>query len=226
MKPRTTLPVLSIATAVALIGGCIAETSDRGPVDGPGTASEDTAAITALTPCGDAFCEGDEFCCNESCSICAPVDGGTCTLQLCDDDDGGIGEICGDIVCPVGQVCCNDECGLCAVDQDACPETPCEPVELLPCGESWCGIGEFCCNESCGICAPVGGSCTLQLCDYDPQLGERCGDTLCPLGTVCCDETCGICAKAADACPEMSCAPELEPTLVDPTTAAPDVLGE
>jgi hypothetical protein len=229
MKPRKTLRVLSIAAAVAgggLLGGCMADTPDHDPEDAPGTAVEEAAAIVALTPCGDAFCEGDEFCCNESCSICAPVDGGSCTMQLC-EDDGGLAEICGDIVCPVGQVCCDEDCGICAADQDACPALPCEPVELIPCGESWCGVGEFCCNESCGVCAPVGGSCTMQLCDADPQLGERCGDTMCPSGTICCDETCGVCAKAEDACPPMTCAPAVRPMrLVDPTLADPTLAAE
>lgn len=34
--------------------------------------------------CGDTVCGGDEFCCNDSCGICAPLDGGACTLQFCD----------------------------------------------------------------------------------------------------------------------------------------------
>ena len=32
--------------------------------------------------CGSAFCGAGEFCCNESCSICAP-EGGVCTQQFC-----------------------------------------------------------------------------------------------------------------------------------------------
>ena len=32
--------------------------------------------------CGSAVCAYDEYCCNESCGICAPL-GGFCTLQLC-----------------------------------------------------------------------------------------------------------------------------------------------
>lgn len=33
--------------------------------------------------CGDSTCGSGEFCCNESCGICAP-EGGFCTQQFCD----------------------------------------------------------------------------------------------------------------------------------------------
>ncbi len=35
--------------------------------------------------CGDAVCGADEFCCNESCGICAPI-GGSCTQEFCGKD--------------------------------------------------------------------------------------------------------------------------------------------
>ncbi len=222
MKRQSNLVMLSIAAAIAggcLVGGCMAEGGDSEP----STRAEEreaSAELAALTPCGDAMCEGDEFCCNESCGICAPIVGGSCTLQLCDVEPE-LGEACGDAVCAPGQVCCSESCGICAADEDACPAVPCNPLELLPCGDGHCGVGEFCCNESCGICAPIGGTCTMQLCGADPQFGERCGDTICDLGTVCCDADCGICAKGEDACPRLSvtCEPEVRPEL-DPTRAA------
>lgn len=34
------------------------------------------------TPCGPSQCGAGQFCCNESCGICAP-DGGFCTEQFC-----------------------------------------------------------------------------------------------------------------------------------------------
>lgn len=34
------------------------------------------------TQCGNAVCGSGEFCCNESCSTCAPL-GGACTQQYC-----------------------------------------------------------------------------------------------------------------------------------------------
>jgi hypothetical protein len=33
-------------------------------------------------PCGAAVCGAEEYCCNESCGICAP-EGGVCTQQFC-----------------------------------------------------------------------------------------------------------------------------------------------
>lgn len=33
-------------------------------------------------PCGNTVCTGGNFCCNASCSICAPP-GGHCTQQIC-----------------------------------------------------------------------------------------------------------------------------------------------
>ena len=33
-------------------------------------------------PCGNTVCTGGNFCCNASCSICAPR-GGACTQQIC-----------------------------------------------------------------------------------------------------------------------------------------------
>lgn len=217
--------MLSIATAIAggvLVGGCVPEGAET-ERSTDAADRESAAELMALTPCGDAMCEGDEFCCNESCSICAPVVGGSCTMQLCDQEPD-LGEECGERVCPFGQVCCSDACGICAVDQDACPATPCLPLDLLPCGDSHCGVGEFCCNESCGVCAPIGGSCTLQLCNPDAQFGERCGDTICDLGMICCDAACGVCAKGEDACPSVSCPPEARPEAIEvlpPTLAAP-----
>ena len=35
--------------------------------------------------CGDIVCGAGEFCCNESCGICAPI-GGSCTQEFCGED--------------------------------------------------------------------------------------------------------------------------------------------
>ncbi len=35
--------------------------------------------------CGNIVCGSDEFCCNESCGICAPI-GGSCTQEFCGED--------------------------------------------------------------------------------------------------------------------------------------------
>lgn len=34
------------------------------------------------SPCGNAVCSSREYCCNRSCSICAPL-GGACTQEVC-----------------------------------------------------------------------------------------------------------------------------------------------
>lgn len=235
MIHRSRMVVLSVAAA---LGGCLAEEPEEVP--GPGAApqaveglaprhrlpitteemadlprmtveNQTVGSFVDLTPCGDAFCEGDEFCCNESCSICAPLVGGTCTLQVCDAPPE-LGEACGETVCAVGEVCCEPACGRCAVDLDACPELPCDGLELIPCGNSWCGAGEACCNESCGICAPIGGTCPLMLCEEEPVVGPACGPTACALGEECCDARCGICA------PEGGCSPFAADPCDTPTT--------
>ncbi len=35
--------------------------------------------------CGNTVCGDGEFCCNESCGICAPT-GGSCTQEFCSED--------------------------------------------------------------------------------------------------------------------------------------------
>lgn len=52
---------------------------------GPVQAEIGTAAggpILGGGQCGTAFCGPGTFCCNRSCSICAPI-GGACTQQVC-----------------------------------------------------------------------------------------------------------------------------------------------
>jgi len=67
-------------------------------------------AFCAGEPCGGAVCGEGEFCCNESCGICAPI-GGACTLQACDDPPG---EPCNAVTCGAGEFCCNFSCSICA----------------------------------------------------------------------------------------------------------------
>lgn len=233
MTRRRSVAVLCLGAAVS---GCLADETEVGALGERGTApaapeldderpqpstgadvprasvrrGDAIGSFVSLTPCGDAFCEGDEFCCNESCSICAPVVGGTCTLQLC-EPPSELGESCGETACGIGEVCCDPACGRCAVDLDACPASPCDGLQVVPCGDTWCGAGETCCNESCGVCAPLGGTCPLVICDPEPVLGEPCGDTACALGEVCCDPLCGTCAPEGAACLQVApCGPGVE----------------
>lgn len=37
-------------------------------------------------PCGDVTCGANSYCCNASCGICAPLDGG-CIQIVCADDE-------------------------------------------------------------------------------------------------------------------------------------------
>jgi hypothetical protein len=67
--------------------------------------------------CGGNTCGLDEFCCNASCGICAPL-GGSCTEQFCEPNMGGVP--CGRTVCPAGPVCCNESCGICTPPDGAC----------------------------------------------------------------------------------------------------------
>jgi hypothetical protein len=41
-----------------------------------------SATAEAGPPCNQTRCGAGEFCCNFSCSICAPI-GGFCTQQFC-----------------------------------------------------------------------------------------------------------------------------------------------
>ena len=47
----------------------------------PESGGRDCGGICRPT-CGTTVCGSDEFCCNESCGICAPI-GGSCTQAFC-----------------------------------------------------------------------------------------------------------------------------------------------
>ncbi|MDF2693492.1 MAG: hypothetical protein K0S65_1875, partial [Labilithrix sp.] len=121
-------------------------------------------SLPSTRSCGLNRCGPGEFCCNESCGICAPV-GGFCTQQVCGPSSVPPTR-CGPSVCGPGEFCCNESCGICAPVGGFCTQQVCGPSTVPPtrCGANVCGPGEFCCNESCGICAPVGGFCTQQVC--------------------------------------------------------------
>lgn len=52
----------------------------------PSASASASASPSGPTKCGDATCAPGEYCCNESCSICAPKDG-SCILTVCDPKD-------------------------------------------------------------------------------------------------------------------------------------------
>jgi len=87
---RTALGGMS-AVLLALVGGTNAGAAGkRGCVEGckkqfgPGRARGRCISACAKS-CGDTVCGSDEFCCNESCGICAPI-GGSCTQEFCGKD--------------------------------------------------------------------------------------------------------------------------------------------
>ena len=75
-----------------------------------------------LATCGQNLCGEGEYCCNESCGVCAPMGGG-CTQQVCDAQ-------CGPAVCQAGDVCCNESCGICTLPRDTCTEQFCEGDDM------------------------------------------------------------------------------------------------
>ena len=80
---------LSLLTLLAC-GGC--NNPSQPPKDVPPEASAAPAKPAATAPgavkCGKATCAPGEFCCNASCSICAPKDG-ACTMQICEAGEAG-----------------------------------------------------------------------------------------------------------------------------------------
>ncbi len=92
---------IAIVSAVMLFGlvGCDRARSTPAPASAPApTASAevappmsrldgDTLAIGGGGVCGTKVCKAGTYCCNASCSKCAPIGGG-CTQQACAFDDG------------------------------------------------------------------------------------------------------------------------------------------
>ena len=79
--------------------------------------------------CGDTRCPAGQFCCNESCGICADSPDTVCpTLVPCDPLPKG-GKKCGDNICPSTHFCCNESCGICTLRGGGCIEIACSPPE-------------------------------------------------------------------------------------------------
>jgi hypothetical protein len=132
-------------------------------------------------PCGpNHACGAGEYCCNESCGICAPL-GAACPAIAC-QPCGGMGHMGG---CPPGTRCE--------------PNHGCVP-DGTQCGMHTCPMGQYCCNDSCGICAPMGAACPQIACaDCNDPAGHGC-----PPGTQC--DGHGRCTPS---CGPMDCGPPL-----------------
>ncbi|HEX2254874.1 MAG TPA: hypothetical protein VHQ65_16535 [Thermoanaerobaculia bacterium] len=98
MKKTTTLLCLAALIALAGLPALAEEAPEKvdlevllqapaGQCEAP-AAEAPSVALSAdpipwpSRPCNQAVCSADEFCCNYSCSICAPR-GGYCTQQYC-----------------------------------------------------------------------------------------------------------------------------------------------
>jgi hypothetical protein len=124
------------------------------------------AALCVKKParCGSAICGAGEYCCNESCSRCAPL-GHACTTEQCPAPEPEPTR-CGNVTCAVGEYCCNPSCSICAPLGGACVALSCDPppVDGEICGKVVCPTGTYCCNASCGICGPPGSACIMIAC--------------------------------------------------------------
>jgi hypothetical protein len=152
--------------------------------------------------CNHAVCGPGEFCCNESCSICAPL-GGSCTDQFCEPEPRGMcGGIAG-IPCPDGFVCVDDpgdDCDPAAGGADC--SGICVPIGENPCATILCLEGTICCPQCGGICIPPDVLCSEDLC-----VSERCNQAVCGPGEYCCNESCSICAPLGGGCTDQVCEP-------------------
>ncbi len=75
-----------------------------------------SSAPSGPTKCGDVTCAAGEYCCNESCSICAPKDG-SCIMTVCDPKDK-----------PKAAACKTD--ADCATWSSYCGDLPCACVAI------------------------------------------------------------------------------------------------
>jgi hypothetical protein len=172
MKTRRSLSLLFLCSCL-LAPFLIGADGGEGCAGGDVKIGENDAPAGGIL-CGDSTCGPGEYCCNESCSICAP-EGGACVRMLCQPGETA----CGESTCGAGEYCCDPSCGTCALEGEPCPAQACEP-KGEPCGLNYCGEGELCCNPDCGICVPIGG--------------EACGDSWCGESEECCGEQCLPCA--------------------------------
>lgn len=122
--------------AMAITNGCVTENK----------AVVDDEIVVGGGQCGTRICTGKTFCCNASCSICAPIGGG-CTQQVCLTTDDG-----NDNAAAAAELVSTRE-----VDDNIV-------IGPQPCGKNVCTGNTHCCNASCGTCVGPGGECTQQIC--------------------------------------------------------------
>ncbi len=196
---------------MALLGACTSSQVNLGGDDGgrdAATSDAGRADAGETTPCGDNNCVGGEYCCNESCGICAALGSG-CPAIVCEPEPF----ICNGVVCEEGVTSCCAGCGpgesTCGPsDGSECLPPPCPPPETCPDGTE-CGADGICCLASCdgdySCGSPDGPSCPLLDCPPPP----RCEDgTTCGAGEQCCPGCAGeFCAPIGGSCPRPACPP-------------------
>src|SRR5207302_1784957 len=139
---------------------CNASCTTSNRVCPPGTECNASSGdcVPSQAHCGPNVCGMGEYCCNDSCGICAPL-GGACTQQLCSACASTTpGQPMGG--CPPGTQCDNNG--------------HCVPVMGQTCGPTTCGTDQYCCNASCGVCAPIGGACPQVACASCGPNGATC----------------------------------------------------
>jgi hypothetical protein len=144
--------ILAFPLLAGAKGGC---SSDEVPIGSDGEA------------CGTSTCQEGEFCCNESCGICAPKGGGCIQLFCEPEPDSGVGGVqCGNVTCAPGQECCNESCGICVEPGGACIQVECE--DRTPAS----GICVKNSNDACTTDADcISGGCGGELC-FNPAVSD------------------------------------------------------
>lgn len=91
MRANLEEPMMRIACSFALalgLAACGSSSSSPTQPEAAAPAAPATQctpgdlAIAGGGPCGTSYCTKRQFCCNLSCSTCAPL-GGACTQQVC-----------------------------------------------------------------------------------------------------------------------------------------------
>lgn len=167
--------------------------------------------------CADNVCGSDEFCCNPSCGICAPM-GGACIEIACAPNDqcehsecnqgSALASGCSDCVttvCNADSFCCDQGWdGLCVQQaEELCGDTCEAPPPPVECAHSECDAGAKL-DASCSSCAAA-------VCAADSFCCDTKWDALCAQQA---EQACDVCEPAAATCAHDTCATgdSLEPS--------------